>query len=433
MIRTLQNRVVLYTTLAALLIFALLMGLVNFLNYYRITSESALTMELLLENGGQMPRVKKDLDGQVEYPETSFDPFDLNKPDRPDGDSLAQELTQLFHSPNMETPYKTRYFSVRFDTSGNLSIVNTGQIAAVSTEQAVAMAKRLQEKGQISGYTDRYRYKALHTEDGTLYAFLDCSNTIEDAVQLLLISLVVAMMGTLFVYVLMRMFAPRIVRPIAESYEKQKQFISDAGHELKTPLAVIDACVDVLELETGETKWSQGIRRETGHLSSLTAELISLARLEETELAMVAVDLSAMLTDAASTFEPVASQQEKTITAQLPPHISLQGNPEKLEELFRLLLDNAVKYAPSGSEIRLALAKKGRHTIITVENPAENLPETDLTRLFDRFYRGDPARSSQTPGYGIGLSTARAIVQAHGGSITAESPAENRFLITVTF
>lgn len=433
MIRTLQNRMVLYTTLAALLIFTLLLGLVNFLNYYRITTESSITMELLLENGGQMPRVTTDLDGRVEYPDSLLEPFGERKPDRSDGDSLARELTQLFHSPNMETPYKARYFSVQFDAGENLSMVNTGQIASVSTERAVAMAKRLQEKGTAEGYTDGYRYAAHRNDSGMLCVFLDCSNTIEDAIQLLLISMVVAMVGTLLVYVLMRMFAPRIVRPIAESYEKQKQFISDAGHELKTPLAVIDACMDVLELETGETKWSQGIRREAGHLSSLTAELISLARLEEAELPMGTVDLSAILTDAVASFEPVASQQEKTITARLPANISMQGNPEKLEELFRILLDNAVKYTPSGSEIRLSLEKKGRRTVITAENPTENLPEGDLSRLFDRFYRGDPSRSSETPGYGIGLSMAQAIVQAHSGTITAESLAENRFLITVIF
>ena len=231
----------------------------------------------------------------------------------------------------------------------------------------------------------------------------------------------------------MLLFSGRIIKPVSISYEKQKQFITDAGHELKTPISIIDADAEVLGMEVGENEWLQDIRRQTERLATLTGDLISLSRLEEqAPLQMITFPFSDMVEETAHSFLARAKQQNKSLTLSVEPMLSLCGDEKALTQLVTILLDNALKYSDDGGHIDLSLSHSGKSVRLTVENSSETVDTAQLPQLFDRFYRGDRSRSSQTGGYGLGLSIAKAIVQAHKGKIAASSRDGHSVLITVT-
>ncbi|MDD3165141.1 MAG: HAMP domain-containing sensor histidine kinase [Oscillospiraceae bacterium] len=311
--------------------------------------------------------------------------------------------------------------------------VNTGKIAAVSTGDAVALAQQLQAAGKTAGFSGYYQYLAQDFDNGVRYIFLDCTRSLNAVRSFLARSLLVSFCAILAVFLLVLVLSRRAVRPVAESYEKQKQFITNASHEIKTPLSIIDSCAEVLELEQGENKWTQGIRSQIVRLTGLTQNLMSLARMDEgsTALMMEDFDFSEAAAQTLAVFELMAENNGLKLTCTITPDIHIHGNEQALCQLCSILADNAVKYALPRSEIRISLRRKGKKITLSSENAADNLRRGDLPQLFDRFYRGDASRSSEKSGYGIGLSMAQAIVTAHGGKIAADSADGQTLKITV--
>ena len=214
-----------------------------------------------------------------------------------------------------------------------------------------------------------------------------------------------------------------MIRPMVESYSKQKRFITDASHEIKTPLAVIDAANEVQEIESGESEWTQSIHEQVARLTALTERLVFLARMDEGSagFTMISIDLSEAVDKAASPFESVAVSRGKRLSTSIASGVRAHADAAAVAQVVELLLDNATRYASEGSVIELSLravsrgAGKGSAELV-VSNAVDELPEGDLDRLFDRFYRADVSRSSKTGGSGVGLSVVRAIAEAHGGS-----------------
>lgn len=409
MIARLRKRFILITMGSVILVLLVLMGVVNAANFLKTDQAAGELLQILADNGGDFP--------------------DRDDPDRPPGpDAGADRHSDL--SP--EVPYETRYFSVELKADGTLSAVNTGRIAAVSAEEAVAMAQALQEDGKTSGYTGSYKYLAAGADSGTLYIFLDCTRDLSSVRAFFVTSLLVSLCGILAVFLLVVALSKRAVRPVAESYEKQKQFITNAGHELRTPLAVIDSCAEVLALEQGESKWTEGIRSQVRRLDALTQDLVSLARMDEGSVkpVMEEFSLSDAVTEALEPFLLLAGKNGLRPRTEIQPGIRCRGSEKLLRQLCAILADNAVKYALPDSEIRFSLKKKGKKAVLTVQNAAEGLQAGDQSILFDRFYRGDASRSSEKSGYGIGLSLAQSIAAVHGGTISAGS--EDGASLTVT-
>jgi len=223
------------------------------------------------------------------------------------------------------------------------------------------------------------------------------------------------------------------MKPVQESYEKQKSFITDAGHEIKTPLTIIDADATILEMDCGEdNEWIQDIRAQVRRLTDLTKDLIFLSRMEEERPQVQKIDfpLSEVLTETAQSFQSLAKVQNKTFTIDVEPMLSICGDEKAITQLVSILLDNAVKYSDDNGAISLKAFSKGRNVCVEVYNTAEEVNTSELGRLFDRFYRADKSRNSETGGYGIGLSIARAVTEAHGGKITATS--EDGKSLTIT-
>lgn len=338
------------------------------------------------------------------------------------GDSQAGVRIRHFEGMTAESPFDTRYFTVTID-AGQVADVNTARIAAVGAKRAASIAARLHAKGWTSGFSGNYRYTTDVQDDEITYVFVDCSRELASFHSFLSASVAISCIGWLAVLAIVTVASGAVIRPMVESYSKQKRFITDASHEIKTPLAVIDAANEVQEIESGESEWTQSIHEQVARLTALTERLVFLARMDEGSagFTMASIDLSEAVDKAAAPFESVAVSRGKRLSMSVATGVRAHADAAAVTQVVELLLDNATRYASEGSVIELSLravsrgAGKGSAELV-VSNAVDELPEGDLDRLFDRFYRADVSRSSKTGGSGVGLSVVRAIAEAHGGS-----------------
>lgn len=340
------------------------------------------------------------------------------------GDSQAGVRIRHFEGMTAESPFDTRYFTVTID-AGQVADVNTARIAAVGAKRAASIAARLHAKGWTSGFSGNYRYTTDVQDDEITYVFVDCSRELASFHSFLSASVAISCIGWLAVLAIVAGASGAVIRPMVESYSKQMRFITDASHEIKTPLAVIDAANEVQEIESGESEWTQSIHEQVARLTALTERLVFLARMDEGSagFTMATIDLSEAVDTAATPFESVAVSRGKRLSTSIACGVRAHADAAAVAQVVELLLDNATRYASEGSVIELSLRAVSRvqgkgATELVVSNAVDELPEGDLDRLFDRFYRADVSRSSKTGGSGVGLSVVRAIAEAHGGSAT---------------
>ena len=334
-----------------------------------------------------------------------------------------------------ETPFETRYFTVTLDSDGNVSDCDTGKVASVDEDSAKEYASEVYTSGKTTGFSGIYRYRVTETDDGTMIVFVDCRQEIATVKNFAINSFAISTVGLAAVFVLVVFFSKLVFRPVAESYKKQKQFITDASHELKTPLTIIDANTEIIEMDHGESQWTKSIRNQVRRLTVMTQQLITLSKLDEGEVngEKTKFSLSDALLDCVQPFETPAMMQNKTIETDIADGIMLNGEEKTIRQLFDILLDNAVKYSTPDSTIRVHLYTKGNKTILTVWNATETIPQGNLDQVFERFYRLDEARNSEKGGSGIGLSVAKAVVTAHKGKISAFSEDGHSMLIKVVW
>lgn len=406
MLRKLRLRVIIISMISVAAVLTVIIGSVNVLNYRNIIREADAILSVLGDNGGTFPQGREQ-----------------------------DALKEVFSGDiSRELPYETRFFSVTMDRRGNTKDIDIGRIASVDAQTAEKYAAEIIGSGKEHGFMDNYRYLNCDTEEGKTVIFLDCSRTLLSFRNFFLFSVLVSAFGLAAVTVLIILFSGRIVRPLMRSYEKQKEFITNAGHELKTPLTIIRADSELLKMEYGENEWLADIRNQSDRLCGLTDDLIRLSRMEEEprNFSGSTVCLSDLIEETADSFQAPARVQEKLFQYETAEGLTVFGDKKNLRELISILLDNALKYSGVRGKIRLNAVKKGKSILMTVWNTAENLPEGNLDCLFERFYRADQSRNSESGGYGIGLSMAGAIVASHGGKIAAYSADGASLRITVT-
>lgn len=297
MIKKLRRKFVLIAMLSLFLVMLVVLGSVNAVNLYQINRKADSLLTLLTDNNGKFPDLLPS--GEPEPPHK-----------RPGGG--------LDLSP--ETRFETRYFVVKTDAAGGISQIDTGHIAAITADQAQTFAEKVLESGKTGGYTGVYKYRVTDTDYGRLLVFLDCRSQLQTAATFLLASCAIAAVCLLLVFLLVSVLSRRAIRPFAESFEKQKQFITDAGHEIKTPLAIISANTDVLELTGGKNEWTDSIRRQTRRLDGLVKNLLTLARMEEERpvAAFSPFPLSDTAREAAEPFRPLGGIQRDPLRAGHP-------------------------------------------------------------------------------------------------------------------
>ena len=339
-------------------------------------------------------------------------------------DMLKQEFSQAGtrYVIDAETPYRARYFTVTY--KGDEAFVNTDHIAAINEDEALLMSTEALTRTSKVGYYDNYRYRV--SDDENMVVFLDNTDDINSMNSLLLIISLIAAGFITMITLVFTFLSNKIVRPFAENARMQKQFITDASHELKTPLAIISANAEVLAYKDGENEWINNITAQVKRVSDLVNEMLTLNRLEEIEeiADIEPVDFSKMTDSIAVTFEEVLLGKNSVLKRDIQPEVTINGNPAQLERLVSVLTENASKYVSENGEVNVTLRQSPRYTHLTIFNTCEIDPETDYSHLFDRFYRPDSSRTSQTGGHGIGLSIAKRIVTLHNGSIEAIPSAE---------
>ncbi len=356
--------------------------------------------DMISQNDGRFPSFNETIPGG-------------NKPHPPEGF-------------NKESPFTTRYFTVRYDeTSGEIHS-DTQQIASVTAKEAEVYAEQALKKSRERGWIGDYRYKIYDTEDGTAIVFVSGINARENNRSFMLGTLSVFALCSVLIIILIIIISKKAVKPSAESYEKQKQFITNANHELKTPLTLIRTNLDILESEVGENEWIADIRDETMIMSELVSKMVLLARMDEdaTTLEMKEFSISDAVADTVSVFESAVEKNGKHLSTDICESIRYYGDEASIRQVISILMDNALKYCDAGGEIAVTLTGD-RHPILTVENSYAAVKNIELDRLFDRFYRADKARTYGT-GFGIGLSMAKAIAEKHHGSIIAYNIEDNK-------
>lgn len=405
MIKKLRMKFIALTMFSLLLVLLVIIGAINLLNYRRIVDNADSILAILSENNGVFPRMNNDRRGD------GFNPM----------------------SP--ELPYETRYFSVLMDSDGEVLAADIGQIAAVDRDTAVEYAGNVYESGKQKGFVGSYRFVQRASGENLRIIFMDCGRSLTTLRTFLWISAATSVLGLLTVFCMVTLLSKRVVRPFSESYEKQRRFITDAGHEIKTPLTIIDADADVLRMDIGENQWLLDIQKQTQRLAELTNSLILLSRMEEglNGFQMIEFPFSDVVSETSQSFQGIARSQGKVFVSNIQPMLSLCGDEKALSQLVSILLDNALKYSGEKGTISLSVERRGKAIRLAVYNTTEFISQESLKYLFDRFYRGDPSRNSGTGGYGIGLSIAKAIVAAHKGKIMAASQDGRELVVTVVF
>lgn len=466
----------------------------NIINYNTVINEADDKLAALSVNGGMLPFMQNDSFGGMQDdsdwagPQSggnaSDDAFDdddwdawIDDDDYDDIDAATREGLYGRGKPfsSRDEAEETRFFSVLLTAEESVVRANTDRIYAVDDSAAAGYAKKALEAGGESGWVDEYRYAV--TDEGTMtrITFLDCSTSLAQFRQFLRASIIMSLAGLLIIFGFICYFAGRIVKPVAESYDKQKRFITDAGHEIKTPLAIIKANIDVMRMDledieaagktiaagdgtrdpqpdsagaeatenagniseyTASLSESLGdIDSQVDRLTSLTNDLVYLSRMEEAgnALTMTEIPVSDIVAETADSFEALAAERKKTLSIDVAPMLTMQGSSKEIEKLVSILTENALKYSPEGDEVKVTLRKEGKTVVLEVRNKAvDPLSDEDLAHVFDRFYRSDKSRNSASGGHGIGLSMASAIVTAHGGKIRARSGDGSEFIVTAT-
>ena len=403
--------------LSTMLVLTAIMGVVNFSNYREMLDRADEMTALLEQNDGKFP----------EEPSWHEQDDTETPPAKPENNKKDKSRFSV------ETPFETRYFTVTVDENGEVTDCDLDRIAAVDEETAEDYTQTAQQKNKTTGFQGIYRYRVTETEDGAKYVFLDCRREISNFRTVLVTTISVSLLGLAAVFVLVVIFSRMVFRPVEESIQKQKRFITDASHELKTPLTIIDANIEVMEMESGESQWTKSTRKQIQRLSGLVQQLVTLSRLDEEKglEEKCEFNLSEAVSECVQPYESLAQTREKNLTLNIEEDITYTGDERSIRQLAGILMDNAVKYSSENGNITLTLKKKGKKIFLEVYNDADDLPQGKLDVLFERFYRLDSSRNSGTGGSGIGLSMAKAIVQAHKGKITAENKNGRGLTITV--
>ncbi len=404
MFNQLRLRLILITMVSISLVVGLITGAINFFNLIRLQQKADSILRVIADFNGDMPHDKYTLEEHVDF------------------------------NVNDETPFQIRYFVVYTDNRSVVTNARTDSIASVDYDDLQRFADVTRGLPEDTyGTYENFRYLVSKTPYGRSITVVDRSSDIEFARQMISISVIIGLTGLLLIFIILIFASNIIVRPFIKNQELQKQFITDAGHELKTPLAIISTNAEVLECCYGQNEWLDSIKNQTSRLDGLVKGLLQLTRNNGVEKSEhIQFPLSAAVSEIASSFTTLAEHHGHKLNLNIVPNITLKGDAQAIRTLVSVLVDNAIKYSSENGDINVSLTKMGIGTSKTaklvVDNKTDIDDSEDINRYFERFYRSDSSRSTQ--GYGIGLSVAKSVIEAHKGKITV-SKNKDRIYFTV--
>lgn len=410
MIKTLQNKFILTSMTAITILLVVLLGALNISNIVITHNESERMLERCFFDASQ-----KKGDVPPFFPQN-------NEKHRFFVDAITED-----------NALSARFFSVKLDSDGNVIFTDVDRISSVSAEEAAVYANNVSAKGKTSGKYKSFLYRIDEKNGETTAFFLDVSRENRNTANVLFISVLIGIVCWAAMLLLIILLSKAAIKPIAINIEKQKQFVTNAGHELKTPLAIILSNTEALELTSGSSKYTNNIKKQTLRLGELMQNLLILSRADENglNLSVSKENISEIVSHTAEHFKESAAQKAVSIDINAENELFADVNRETFTQLASILIDNAIKYSASGNSIIISLSQNGKSAVFSTENLCESLPECEPDRLFERFYRSDSARTQKNGGSGIGLSAARAITEAHGGKIYAEYKNDGRIIFTV--
>lgn len=339
-------------------------------------------------------------------------------------------------SPHGEEKSKipTAYFKIRTDNSNNIISVDVSHINDITEDGAKEIFSRINSK-KAEGTVQNFRYKFTENKaDNSInYYFIDTTIQTNNVLRVLFLSVIIGFAVWIAMLLLIILLSKKAIRPVAENIEQQKQFVTDAGHEIKTPLAIIMSNIEAMELYNGENKWSKNIKNQVDRLNGLTQNLLTLSKLDENNIAYSKelISLSEITEKTINMFSESAALKNISIEKRTEKNITLNTNKELFTMLISILIDNAVKYSQENGKIEIVLRQNAKNIFFEITNTCDALPQCPAGRLFDRFYRADTARTQKSGGYGIGLSAAKSITDTLGGSIYAEYKNDNTIIFRV--
>ncbi|BAK46471.1 signal transduction histidine kinase [Clostridium sp. SY8519] len=426
-IRKLRKKFIKMFIVAAILVMAFIGTLINTTNV--VTSRQLIysTLSYIADNNGTL---KKDADA---YQAENSDSGSTGNSSSQESDEEKNEtrVENRLNSFSSEFHYSARYFAVIFDKNGTVQKVKTSHIASVTGETAEKYAKKVLRRKFSYGRHRVYFYlRQVNEEGNTIVVFLDCTSQLQSEARLIFLTILICGAGLLLTYLLLLRLSDLIIRPELENMKRQKQFLTNASHELKTPLAVIRANTEVEEMMNGENEWTRSTRRQIDRMDGLIQNLVMISRAEEQEVGEVTdVNMTELVRETVEPFSALAKQDQKELVLQLDDAVMFRADASQVRQLTSLLIDNAIKYCDDGGKVQVTLLnrnnmrigwKKDKNIRLIISNSYAEGENVDFSRFFDRFYREDQSHNTEKGGYGIGLSVAESIVHQYKGTIEAE-------------
>ena len=410
MIKKTQYKFIAITISAITLVLVLILGVLNLCVYVAVVFKAQENIEQIRDRRGFIFN-------------SINDEYDL--PDGP-GINMLEEVSG---------DGKVSYMYVRISNINENSqpFITTNMSDTYSADNIYYIATRLINSDIEKGFYMDMMYEITSDNLNTVVVLIDLSNDMNFLLSLFKISLIIVVTSLIFVFIFSYYLSRWAIQPVKTALASQRRFISDASHELKTPLTVISANADVLESDIGENRWLENIKKQSQIMSNLVFDLLDLAKMDEIrdDMILTEFDLSSIILSKTLEFECTAFECGKTFEQNVKEDVMYKGNEDSIKHLVTILIDNAIKHSDENGTIRVTLTTSGNKKIFQVYNTGNGIRNSEKDRIFDRFYRSDESRSKDTGGYGLGLSIAKAIVDAHKGTITVDGEEQQWISFTV--
>lgn len=406
MVKKLQRKFVFVTTISVAIMILGVLIVLNITNYNTMDTSALDLIQLIEENNGVLPKVENT-----------------------ENNSISMNTYEDFSN---EAKFDTKYFVVYYNDNKEILFSNRGNVNNKTAFDPHGYAEKILDERKSTGYIDGFKFKKSQMNELLAIIFLDVSSDMALNVKFLYNSIFIGIIALVVTGVVSYILSPFAIKPIVEAYEKQKQFITNASHEIKTPLSIISANIDILEMQNGKSKWTKNSKEQVGKLTKLVNSLTALARMDERKnIEKTKFSISEVAEMASESFESMASASEKTFLVNIEKDIEYVGNESNISQLLYIILDNAFKYTKEDGTIHLKIEKVQDKIHIYVENMVEYIEKGSHKEFFDRFYREDVSRNSKKDGFGIGLSLAKSIVSSHKGTISAKSKDNQSVVIKI--
>ena len=396
MIKKLRLKFIILSMASVLLVLASTIGAINIFNYSKMTNEINYSLNNVIQNG------------------FNDDPGDMGQSDDE-------------HPPKFNDLERSHYFIVSFNEDGSIKESNFKHILFIDEETGKDMATNIYNGSSLKGKIDNLYYKKEVNNNLTYVAFVDAKDRLDSFNNFLVSSLIISSISYVFLFALILLTSKIVFKVSEESYQKQKVFITNASHELKTPLTVISTDLEIIEMDNGKSEWTDSIKDQVNRLTKMTNQLVILSRLDEGDYSKYPFEvfsLSEVANECINIFSNSFKKEGINISSDITSDIEMNGNKNLIEELLFIFMDNALKYTSINGEFGIAINKeKNKKISLIVWNTIEEDADIDINLLFERFYRSPNAKKD---GSGIGLSIAKEIINLHKGKIKVNK--ENNIL-----